>query len=128
MCFSNNLKHYRQQKQLTQRQVANLLGVAPSTYSQYESGVREPDVKKIKQLSRILDISADYLLFGCNKAPMAEYTNNLTKKEKEIIKAYNAHPEMQQAVDKMLDIKEHKPNKPTAAFHTNSTDDNSAVF
>lgn len=36
--------------------------MAKSTYSLYETGKREPDVPKIKLLSKILNVSADELL------------------------------------------------------------------
>ncbi len=64
MCFFNNLKQCRLNKNLSQKELAESIGVAPSTYSLYESGKREPDVEKIKLLSEILDVTADYLLFG----------------------------------------------------------------
>ena len=64
MCFLNNLKQCRLHKNLSQKELAESIGVAPSTYSLYESGKREPDVEKIKLLSEKLDVTADYLLFG----------------------------------------------------------------
>lgn len=64
MCFFNNLKQCRLNKNLSQKELAESIGVAPSTYSLYESGKREPDVEKIKLLSEKLDVTADYLLFG----------------------------------------------------------------
>lgn len=64
MCFCSNLKKIRNEKGVSQKQLADLIGVAPSTYSQYESGKREPDVLKIKAIANVLNISADYLLFG----------------------------------------------------------------
>ena len=64
MCFFNNLKQCRLHKNLSQKELAESIGVAPSTYSLYESGKREPDVEKIKLLSEKLDVTADYLLFG----------------------------------------------------------------
>lgn len=73
MCFFDNLKKCRQQKNLSQKEIAELIGVAPSTYSLYESGKREPDVEKLKLISKVLCVSADYLLFG------VENTHTLNK-------------------------------------------------
>lgn len=64
MCFYENLKKSRIQKGFSQKQMAELLGIAPSTYSLYESGKREPDVSKIHAIAKILHISGDLLLFG----------------------------------------------------------------
>ncbi|MGN0148856.1 MAG: helix-turn-helix domain-containing protein [Clostridia bacterium] len=33
MCFCTNLKNYRQEKNVSQKKMAELMGVAPSTYS-----------------------------------------------------------------------------------------------
>lgn len=46
----------------TQQQVADLMGITKSTYCGYETGKRQPDVAKIKQLASILNTSGDILL------------------------------------------------------------------
>lgn len=60
--FYENLKLAREQKGLSQKDVAEKVGVAKSTYSLYESGNREPNVQTIKKLANVLDVSADELL------------------------------------------------------------------
>lgn len=60
--FANNLKELRLAKGLKQSDMAKLLGVAKSTYSMYESGLRTPTISKAKDTSKILDVSVDYLL------------------------------------------------------------------
>nr|DAH82594.1 MAG TPA: Helix-turn-helix XRE-family like protein [Bacteriophage sp.] len=60
--FNENLKKAREQKGLTQKDVAESIGVAKSTYSLYESGGREPNVQTIKKISDTLNVSADELL------------------------------------------------------------------
>lgn len=67
MCFYINLKKCREDKGLSQKEVAEMIGVAPSTYSLYEKGTREPDVIKIKGLAKALNVTGDYLLFGTDK-------------------------------------------------------------
>lgn len=62
MSFRDNLRAARKAKQLTQQQVADILGVTKSTYCGYETGKRQPDVKKIKRLAEILNVPADILL------------------------------------------------------------------
>lgn len=66
--FNENLKYAREKKNMTQKEVADLIGVAKSTYSLYESGNREPNVQTIKKIADTLNISADDLL-GLNNAP-----------------------------------------------------------
>lgn len=62
MGFGENLKAARLRKKMTQAEVAELLSVAKSTYSLYETGRREPDVMKIKKLTEILEVSGNDLL------------------------------------------------------------------
>lgn len=60
--FNENLRWAREQKGLSQKDVAEKIGVAKSTYSLYESGNREPNVQTIKKISDVLGVSADELL------------------------------------------------------------------
>ena len=60
--FYENLKDARLSAGLSQKDLAEQLGVAKSTYSLYESGKREPDVARIKKLAEILGVSSDALL------------------------------------------------------------------
>lgn len=60
--FNENLRRARLEKKLTQQQVADLLGVAKSTYCQYETGASEPNILRLKKLAKILGINIDALL------------------------------------------------------------------
>ena len=62
MEFHVNLRNYREAAGLTQQQVAERIGITKSTYCNYESGKREPDVAKIKKIAKALGVSADALL------------------------------------------------------------------
>ena len=67
--FNENLKEARERRSMTQKEVADIIGVAKSTYSLYESGNREPNVQTIKKIADTLNVSADDL-FGLNTEPM----------------------------------------------------------
>ncbi|MBE7074994.1 MAG: helix-turn-helix transcriptional regulator [Clostridiales bacterium] len=63
--FSKNLKEVRMQKGLSQKQMAELLGVSYRTYQNYElldSNNREPDLEMLCKISGVLNVSVDYLL------------------------------------------------------------------
>ena len=62
MGFPEQLKKARLNMDYTQQQVADLMGITKSTYCGYETGKRQPDVAKIKQLACILNPSGDILL------------------------------------------------------------------
>lgn len=66
--FNDNLKEARLRSGLSQKEVAENIGVAKSTYSLYESGNREPNVNTIKKIADCLNVSADTLL-GLNEEP-----------------------------------------------------------
>ena len=68
--FNENLKIARERKGISQKDLAERIGVAKSTYSLYESGNREPNVQTIKKIADILNVSADELL-GINEEPIA---------------------------------------------------------
>ncbi|MEI3522486.1 MAG: helix-turn-helix transcriptional regulator [Anaerosacchariphilus sp.] len=89
--FNENLKTAREKKNMTQKEVADSIGVAKSTYSLYESGNREPNVQTIKKIADTLNVSADDLL-GLNEQPttMAAHFDGdeYTEAELEDIRAY----------------------------------------
>lgn len=62
MGFTDQLKKARLDMNYTQQQVADLMGISKSTYCGYETGKRQPDVEKIKQLAHILNTTGDFLL------------------------------------------------------------------
>lgn len=64
--FGNRVKMLRIEKRLTQKQLADQVGVAVSAISSYESGNRYPSYEVLINLARIFHVSTDYLL-GLNK-------------------------------------------------------------
>ena len=54
----------RKEKNLTQLELADKLGVTDRTISNWENGKNMPDISLIKQISNILDISINELLSG----------------------------------------------------------------
>lgn len=60
--MGNKLKNLRIQKKLTQKQVADRIGLAISAISSYEAGTRYPSYEVLVKLSRIYHVSTDYLL------------------------------------------------------------------
>lgn len=60
--FNENLKRARENSGLSQKDLAEQIGVAKSTYSLYESGRREPNVLTIKKIAKALNVSTETLL------------------------------------------------------------------
>lgn len=57
--FANNLKKFRQQKGLTQEQVAAALGVNAQTISRWECSTTLPDVTLLPDLARLYSVTTD---------------------------------------------------------------------
>lgn len=59
--LGNYLCKRRRQLKLTQRELANQLGVKAITISAYETGRVDPPLSKVVRLARILSIDLNYL-------------------------------------------------------------------
>lgn len=57
-----NIRNLRIDSNLTQKQVAQHLGVSQNTYSQYEIGVLNYPVDALMKLADLYGVSVDYLL------------------------------------------------------------------
>lgn len=57
--FSNNLKKFRQQKNLTQEQVAELLEVSTQTISRWECNTTLPEVTILPKIARLYCVTVD---------------------------------------------------------------------
>lgn len=60
--FSSKLRTLREQKDLRQVDIANILGVSIRTYSNYELGKSAPNVDVLKKLIKFYKISPGYFL------------------------------------------------------------------
>ena len=56
------IRALREDNDLTQAQVANILGIKQASYSQYELNKRELPLHQLKKLSNFYKVSADYIL------------------------------------------------------------------
>lgn len=56
------LKALREDKDLTQKQIADILNVNQITYSQYERGKRALPLEHLKTLCEYYGVSSDYIL------------------------------------------------------------------
>ena len=58
------LRDLRKARGMTLKDVAERIGVAESTVSQYETGKRTPDYETLLKLAELFDVSVDYLMRG----------------------------------------------------------------
>ena len=60
--FSERLKLLRQENRYKQREMAEILGLKPRGYQDYEYGKTYPTVPGLIQIAKFFDVSTDYLL------------------------------------------------------------------
>ena len=79
MYLSENLKKYRMKKDLTQEDVAQMLGITPQSVSKWERGESYPDITLLPALANIFETSVD-LLIGMDTIRAEETRYNIHKK------------------------------------------------
>ena len=60
--MNKKLKLLRNEKNLSQKQVAEQLGITVSAYSNYEQGIREPSYDILIKIAKLYNVTTDYLL------------------------------------------------------------------
>ena len=60
--FNKNLKKLRELHGLSQKNMADLLHIAPTTYRNYENTLREPSYSLLVKIAQALNTTTDYLL------------------------------------------------------------------
>ncbi len=85
-----NLKLLRTEKNVSQQQLADVVGVSQQSINKYENHSVEPDIDTLIKISDFFSVSVDFLIgrtdirtVPCN---MTEYS--LNKKEKNVIDGY----------------------------------------
>lgn len=66
MEVAESLKRFRKERGLTQRQVAESVGMRESVYQRYEWGMHEPAYKQLRKLADAYNVSIDYLVGRSN--------------------------------------------------------------
>lgn len=77
--LNEKLKILRKQKNLSQEQIAEYLGVGQTTYSRYEDLKTYPDIFIIKKLANLYGITIDQLVSDIDEE---EYTIKVTEEER----------------------------------------------
>lgn len=95
MIIGERIKSARKNKNLTQQELGQKLGVSKVSVCGYEKGVRIPTIENFIQLLDILDVSSDYLLgreVNSVCEGQTEYSVSLAKDDLEILKEIKKYP------------------------------------
>jgi len=85
--IARNIALLREQKGLTQRELAENVGVKHNAVSNWESGKNSPDIEKIFDLADYFKVNVSDI-FGQESSGEIDYI--LSKKEKDLIDAFRA--------------------------------------
>lgn len=50
------IRQHRERRELTARELARELGIAPSTLSHWETSVNEPSLQRLREIARICEV------------------------------------------------------------------------
>ena len=73
-----SLKFARKMNHLSQKDVAQKLGINRVSYARYESGEREPDLATLDKLATMFGVSVDFLM---KRPPFSEWENILKNRD-----------------------------------------------
>lgn len=94
MIIGERVKEARANKNLTQEELGNMIGVSKVSICGYETGNRTPTMAMFLKLADALDVTVDYLLGREIKAICDEddaYTIPISKIDLEIIKEFRKY-------------------------------------
>jgi len=82
--FADRITKLRVAKGLSQHQLSQMLGVKRSVVSYYESGDRLPSYDVLMEMSRVFNVSTDYLLKG-KDAERIIHASDLSENELDVV-------------------------------------------
>lgn len=82
--FADRIAKLRVAKGLSQHQLSQMLGVKRSVVSYYESGDRLPSYDVLMEMSRVFNVSTDYLLKG-KDAERIIHVSDLGERELDVV-------------------------------------------
>ena len=96
--IGSRIRKYRESRGLSQKDLADLIGVSNSRISNWEQGINRPNADIVADICKALNISPSELL------DVQLSTDKLTEQERKVINAYRNKPKLQQAVNILLGI------------------------
>jgi len=62
MSFGKKLRELRERKNLTQKELGDILNLTKANISKYENGKLEPNLETLKNISNFFQVTTDFLL------------------------------------------------------------------
>ena len=98
-----NLKHLRSVSGISQKTLAENIGICQQSINKYENHNIEPDIATLIRISDYFNVSIDYLVgHSSSPLPPSSGTDQLTLEESLILSKYRALSEKQKKVIQLL--------------------------
>ena len=94
------LKARRKELKLTQKEIAEQLGISFQAYSAWERGIKEPSKEKVAQLEKILKVAKGYF----TQIEIVRLYNSLSKQGKEKVVLYARNLAQEEQAQKVADM------------------------
>ena len=110
MNIGNRITELRKEKNISQTELASLLGVSRQAVSKWEQGLSSPDTAKLIQLAEVLGTEVEYLATGTHPEPSSVVLNVVETVErveekvivKEVIRHVRRKPVKKNPIDYWL--------------------------
>lgn len=94
------LKARRKELKLTQKEIAEELGISFQAYSAWERGIKEPSKEKVAQLEKILKVAKGYF----TQIEIVRLYNSLSKQGKDKVVLYARNLAQEEQAQKVMDM------------------------
>jgi transcriptional regulator with XRE-family HTH domain len=123
MSLAKKIVQLRKERNLTQKELARIVGVHFSHMSRYERGISLPSIDVVKKIAHMFNVSADYLLFDDSDAMIRaniadqellqqfERISRMSEREKSAVKTVLEGVIIKHNLEEMLRVK-HTPTAP----------------
>jgi transcriptional regulator with XRE-family HTH domain len=123
LSLAKKIVQLRKERNLTQKELASIVGVHFSHMSRYERGISLPSIDVVKKLTQLFHVSADYLLFDDGQAMVRasiadqellqqfERLSRMSEREKTAVKTILEAMILKHHLEGMLGVK-HAPVTP----------------
>ncbi len=74
--IAENIRHFREERNLSQAELAERLNVTRQAVSNWECGKTEPDIETLHRISDILEVTIEELIYGTKRETTIIHNHN----------------------------------------------------
>ncbi len=86
------LYELRTETGMSQRAIASKLHISQGTYNNWENGKTEPSISQLIELSKLFEVSIDYIVNNSDDTGIINYSKELTENAKSLLDNFNNLP------------------------------------